>query len=503
MKLNFKYVILLLVTCLLPICCPMKSFSQSAKEKIEKDLMDYISLSRKKQYEKASEKLEDAQHRAMKIRNGDIGFDFKSLLSYLLSLDLKKQGKTGYDYFNALTSVTTFGVKPDADPQQYHTSLATADAYLKSAKRIKVEYKAMKYLYAIMLIDNLKNKGLQPEILPNWKALFEIAGYDVSEQFANSVRKEASDSLAAMPGWMFLRNARNAIENNDTKARIIVATYCINKARELGVADADALEGYVYQYGKLGKKDRAKADSLYKVASSKGSVWGSVHYAQRLFNDGEYMSALKIVQRHESDSEFGKEGGNYFMARLIEKGVVNGATLSDALRYYTANNEKCRWKAWNQDATKRISALQQRVLDEEMEQLCKERGKIEIWSIRELSAAAESYERIKDTATSLKFRKLAAEKGHSRSANIYFVTAYKNRKMIEIDMPEAVSLLKLSEEENYPPTLYNLAFIYSKGLGVDKDVEKALQYNNRYESIRLDYDTDDFSESEFLPRSAR
>lgn len=201
---------------------------------------------------------------------------------------------------------------------------------------MKAEYKAIRYLYAIMLIDNLKSNRLQPKISQNWKDLFEIAGYNVSEQFANSVRKEASDSLAAMPGWMFFRNASNAIDDHNTKARTTVATYCINKASELGVGDADALEGYVYQYGKLGKKDKAKADSLYMVASSKGSVWGSMHYAQRLFNDGEYLSALKIVQRHESDLEFGKEGGNYFMARLIDKKSHLNYSITSNMGLYTS-----------------------------------------------------------------------------------------------------------------------------------------------------------------------
>lgn len=78
--------------------------------------------------------LEDAQYRVMKIRNGDISHDFKSLISYILSLDLKKRGKTDYDYFNALTTVTSFGVKPNEAHQQYQTSLATADAFSKRRK---------------------------------------------------------------------------------------------------------------------------------------------------------------------------------------------------------------------------------------------------------------------------------------------------------------------------------------------------------------------------------
>lgn len=470
-------------------------------DKVADALSEYVKLHKKKKYEEASEQLSYAKRVALDINTTDLSKQHKAIVAYLYLLDLRRQGKKGSTLFDAGSAVVVRGQEPGRGIADYSLGFATADARFQMGKGAKTEYKGIYYLQAYTMLLMLEQ--MDAKYSPAWKDVFDAAGFEVSASATKKLLAEVLDTIGNISGETWFRNACTAVDNKDIKMREALGKMCINFAKKYSYPDAEALEGFVYEHGKLGEKNEHMADSLYAVAAANGSVWGSMQHAKRLYMTGKYNETLSILEKYSSHPKFSNEGGNYLMGLLIEQKVVKNAGPKDALKYYTANNEKCRWNLWKKDAQRRIQAIEKAAIDADVKNMVAANGPVSKWKGRELAAVAESYERLGEKESGEKYRFLAAEKGHPRSVNICAVKMYdKARKKVgendEELLKKMAHLLLVNEKGMYLPTLYNLVIVYTYGYGVTPDHDKAKKYFEQYLSYVEDENPGDYDKDEFL-----
>lgn len=494
-KIILRLISLVLVTATYSPVASAESYAKEVGDALDK----YIKFSKKGKDKEAKERLSYAYRRAHDSNTTDIDDYMRNIIAYAYCCDKMKRGERGHDFYSALSSIIVRGTKPGAKPYSFLISQLSAHAHLEQAKLANKQYMAIRYVSAVMLLDALAESKLEAEYPKSLNGLFNAAGVVVSTARTAALMEEALDSINDLDADIWFRGACTAVDNKDIPNREAIGSVCLGFAKKKGHIDAEALEGFICEHGKFTGKDAAAADSLYAVSAARGSIWGGVQHALRLYEKGKFKEALVTLERCKASDRFQNEGGNYVLGLLAEKGIGKGDGIREAMKYYTANNEKCRWGVWKKNAQKRIDALEKQLVTQEEQEMIKTLGPQTKWNARELAGLAESYERIKDKENAMRLRKLAADKGHGRSANIYAVNYYNENGRSKGDMTEVAGMLLANEKSGYLPTLYNLAVIHMYGYGVAPDHEKTKKYLAMYQEYAEDENPDDYSKEEYLP----
>lgn len=482
------------------LTCLINAFSQNVWDIVEANLHKYVELTKRKKFDEATTLLKETSRLATNADDRDVSKANKLLVQYLHARDLLKRKESKKDlslafYYAHWKLVDFYG---DNSPLVWAIN---EDVCLQLAKVTRgVDYKIIYLLQAEMIMNHLDGIGIDNIEVPHAvQVLFRSADAEITSASAARMGLEIKDSINNITQEQCFHSVCRAVDIKDVKLRPEIVNRMFGILRVLGHRDVDAVEGFVYETGSLGVTDHNKADSLYKSASENGSVWGAMQHAYHLCEAGEYKKASSILARYRNEPNFANEGGNYLLGRVAESGVVKGEGLQEALGYYTQNEKKCRWRKWSKDGTARIRSIEQGNVENEVSTLLADRGGEGKCTARELAGIAEIYERVKDEENGNRFRKLAAEKGHVRSACIYAASYYKNNYEKKADMIHIGKLLLGMEDEEYLPMVYNLGVIYCMGYGVERDLVKAKEYLDRYLELAQEENMDDYEVREYIP----
>lgn len=482
------------------LICLFSAFSQNVGDIVEANLQKYVELTKLKKFDEATTLLKETASLATGADDRDVSKANKLLAEYLRARDLLKRKNSKKELNDALF----YAHWKLVDFYGNNSPLIWAineDVCLQLAKVTRnVNNKIIYLLQAEMIKNHLAGIGHDNIEMPHAvQVVFRAADAEITSATVSRMGGEITDSIKNITMEQWFHGVCRAVDDKDVKLRPEIVNRMLDVLRELGHRDVDAVAGFVYETGTFGVTDQSMADSLYKSASGKGSVWGAMQHIYRLCEAGDYKKAASILTRYRNEPNFANEGGNYLLGRVAESGVVKGEGLQQALAYYTQNEKKCRWKKWSKDGTARIKSIERRNAENEVNTLLTAKGGEGKCTMRELAGIAEIYERVKDVEKGSRFRKLAAEKGHVRSACIYAALYYKNNYEKNVDMTNIGKLLLGMEDEEYLPLIYNLGVIYCMGYGVESDFEKAKEYLERYMELAKEENIDDYEEREFIP----
>lgn len=87
-----------------------------------------------------------------------------------------------------------------------------------------------------------------------------------------------------LSGLEWFNAAEEALNHRDIEGCPFAALFCVQQSEKKNFPDALALHGYMFENGKVVRKDLNQAAKYYKQAADKGSVWGKVEYASFLIN---------------------------------------------------------------------------------------------------------------------------------------------------------------------------------------------------------------------------
>lgn len=142
-----------------------------------------------------------------------------------------------------------------------------------------------------------------------------------------------------------------------------------------------------------------------------------------------------------------------------------------------------------------MDSIDVKTFEDELAAMRKEKGTYDKWKAKDLAIVADAYKSFKKNDKSLEFRKMAADKGHGKSACIYAVALYDKDKR----NPELFRILSLNEKSQYLPLIYNLAVAYVYGYGTAPDHEKARKYLNLFLELAEDEMINDYDIKEYIP----
>lgn len=474
-------------------CATSLAQNSSPAEKVADALNQYVKLSKKGKQSEASDQISRAAYIA-KDQAYKLGHPLASLVAYVNLLDMRKHRPKSNIWYTA-SDVCAYGAQPDAPLLSYTLTLATADAKMEMGKRCKPQYKAIYYLTANFLLDSLRTRTPDPDDFSILRPVFKTAGFNVSKETTDRLYKEINDSLVNLTAKEWFMAACLAVDDKDLKKRADIIDTCIAEAEKKGYADASALLGHMFQNGIIVIKSKQKADSLYSKAAEKGGIWGGMQHAKSLIDAGKYKEAYESLLSFETHEEFSREGGNYLLGILAEKGIGHETGTDAAKRFYTANIPVCRWNKWKKDSQIRIDSIAVMTFEDELAAMRKDKGPYDNWKAKDLAIVADTYKRFKKNDKSLEFRKMAAEKGHGKSACIYAVSIYDKDKRD----PELFRILSSNEKSQYLPLIYNLAVVYVYGYGIAPDHGKAREYLDLFLELAEDEIIDDYDIKEYIP----
>ena len=423
----------------------------------------------------------------------------QTIFRYLYILDRKKHN----DSFNiryVMGLKKPIGAPVRNNPESYIVAMATAGSYKEMADVAADEYKGIYLAAALDIYENIEKYNLKKETPDElWTNVYNAAGFKYDDAIRQKNILELKSRINEISGERWAKQAMTILTTNYVKVPMETALCCAEYSREKEYADGYAISAYMYEFGYGTEKNLKSSQSLYKKAAELGSLWGAMKHARHLYDSGKYADAFKLVNQYREDPDFSTEGGNYLLGLLIEKNKVKGLTFEDAVDNYKVALKQCKWTDWQEDSQSRIDIIESRDVFSYIEDRKKELGEIEKWPVKEIANVAEMFDKINKNKFSANYRKLAAEKGHERSACLYAKSLYKERGRTHGDMSELGRIISLHEETEYLPMIYNIAVAYTYGYGVGPDLDKAREYLEKYCRYAADEDISVYGSDEYIP----
>lgn len=504
--------IIIAVLFLIHIChIPASAFKYTEHGKeIMKKAEEYLTLKKKGSQSEAYEMLKEACMLKAQGGSGHIPENISFILysTYIVESVGMHKDINQYSYF--VGNIIISGPKSASKITDYTRAILTAYANLHNAGISSSKFRAEYALCAKHILENIKSQNVALEIKDEYRPFLEACRFHISENLYNELRTEVGNLCNNLRGndWFvageyLMRNSTDRFYGQEYNYKELTKE-CIEQGKRKNSSDIYALEGHMYMNGIIYPKDPGKATECYKRGCRMGSLWGAVQTANILMNEGKYKDAYKLLQKHESNPDFCKEGGEYIMGRIYEQGVVKNKSGQDALQLYLNTYSNCKYPAWQKDAKKRNAQINVNLATKEIDQDIKEAGGLSKLKPLELMAYSKRYSKLKNKDKSLELCKRAADLGLAQAANQYAVALFHSRFFnqpdeIRFDMSEVAKYIGIALEQDYLPAHYNNAIMHLYGLGVAPDHDISRESYNEYVRLLEDESISDYEPADYIP----
>jgi TPR repeat protein len=468
--------------CILTLYCI--SLSNLNAQNAKKDLIDtwskFILASYRQQPKKKLKAISDCVQYAEEVP--DLGLEEKMLYWYMY-MDILSENDP-YNMNVLLYADKIWKAGYDANNNSYGMELILVRTCLTSAKSCQAVWNPIFLSRALIVLGRMKRNKVKPEVNPELILNYTMAGINVSEDEYEWLLVYASEQMKSISGEEWYQAAQRAMKDPKGPGNRNVVAYCVEKSEKLNYLDSWALHGIILEGWSVWKCDSVQALEYYRQAKEKGSVLGTVKYAEYLIDgyvvNPDYEQAYKLLSSMENNPDFLIQGGGYQLGRLYENGLWVKQDFERAANLYTESYDKCIWKnrkKLSYEASTRLTKIiAENYLDKEVSQ--KDTSMMDATEYYEL---ARWYEALGEHEKYNEYLKLAAEKGNSYCACLLGVRCYKSSKNRTEELEKkAFDFFAKGAKGNYAPCKYNLAIMYIYGYGTVPDYDKAWEMCEQY-----------------------
>lgn len=493
-----RFYLLLTALSLLAVS-PIKA--QSKEEKCLQKLTEYLTCVEKQQWDKTLKPMADCAFYAKdatKLNN-----EVRILCWYLYIGELIKHDTNNRDDIKKYSRlICSCGYKYEGKPKSYGMELIVANAFILNAGYVKEVWKPIQLANALRILTRLEEMNIQPVAEKDYEILYILSGLSVSEAERIKMMQYIVQLTETLSGLEWFNAAKKALDHLDIEGCPFAALFCVQQSEKKNFSDALALHGYMFENGKVMRKDLDQAAKYYKQAADKGSMWGKVEYASFLINgiivEKDYSQALQLLNSAAGESDFLRHGGGYHLGRLYEYGWGVEVNREKAMKLYTDSYEKCIWtklKELSYEGSLRLeNQMTEDIIDAEVAGV-----DLNQMSADELLAIAQRYEEINAKSKAANYELQAVKRGSSYSACKVGLKYFDlSKRENEMWLKYAFEVFELGSKGNYAPCKYNLAVMYLYGYGTSPNYEKALDLYNKYiEQISAE-GYEDYSDNDYL-----
>lgn len=462
-------------------------------EKIQHNLDDFEILSKKGDHKAALNELVHAYVNSTDYNlKTKTSFQTKAFLGYLLMCEKIK------NHPGASLSGNLAGIIDNAEKAIAYESVSSAlkltliHSYLEMSRRVQDHVRPLYVVKARAEIDFLRENRTPLSAPLEWRKWFDMVGFDVGIARLEALDRFHQELETQITSEMWMNSASGAVQNKDLNNKEFLVETLLTKAEKSGHPDVDALRGHISFYGKLGReKDLQLADSFYKKAMNKRSAWGAMYHAYLLCDNGDFKGASKIVKKFQDHKDFALDGGKYIQACVLKESINSEEDINEVKKLFTENNLESRF--FTTLSHVQLNSLNVLDVDLFVKKQTEKLGPVSNWSASNLYSVAERYLRARKKDLAQEFHELAASKGHPVSSNFCAVEALNKEEYEKV-----IDYLRVAEDEEYLPAIYNLGVCHLFGYGVDPNPFKAHEYLTLFLDLSKDANPEDFSEDSFF-----
>lgn len=493
-----RFCLLLTVLSILAVS-PIKA--QSKEEKCLQKLTEYLTCVEKQQWDKTLKPMADCAFYAkdaMKLDN-----EVRILCWYLYIGELIKHDPNNRGDIREYSGlICSYGYKYEGKPKSYGMELIVANAFILNSGYVKEVWKPIQLANALRILTRLEEMNIQPVAEKDYEPFYILSGLSVSDAERLKMMQYTIQLTETLSGLEWFNAAEEALDHRDIEGCPFAALFCVQQSEKKNFPDALALHGYMFENGKVVRKDLDQAAKYYKQAANKGSVWGKVEYASFLINgkivEKDYSQALQLLNSVAGEPDFLRHGGGYQLGRLYEYGWGVEVNREKAMELYTDSYEKCIWTKLKELSYEGSMRLENRMIEDLIDA---EVAGVDInqMSVDELLAIAQRYEEINARSKAADYELQAVKKGSSYSACKVGLKYFDlSKRKNEMWLKYAFEVFEIGSKGNYAPCKYNLAVMHLYGYGTSPNYEKALDLYNKYIEQVSAEGYEDYSDDDYL-----
>ncbi len=265
--------------------------------------------------------------------------------------------------------------------------------------------------------------------------------------------------------------------------------YYLQKATELGNAEAQCNLGYYYEKGVGLDKDIDKAIELYSLSANQGNSDAQLVLALYYENGDSVPKDIdKAIELFTLSANQGNSDAQLVLAFHYETGNGVPKDIDKAIELFTLSANQ-----GNSDAQKQLQKYtsiqndEQTVLDYLNKANSTKSDKRKAYFLQKaanldnaeaqykLALCYENGIGVKQNSNKfIKFITLSANQGHSY-AQYHLAYCYKNGIGINKNIDKAIKLYTLSANQGNSNAQNNLAVCYANGIGINKNIDKAIE----------------------------
>jgi TPR repeat protein len=250
------------------------------------------------------------------------------------------------------------------------------------------------------------------------------------------------------------------LSNCDGMYDAVEGVRLLNLAAEKGQAHAQLALGDVYRFGRLGKVNYQKAVSWFRKAALQDEAKAQNDYGVAFYlGAGVARNAESAAKMFRLAAQQNLREAAYNLGTLYDRGQGVEQSYEHAIRWYVKAAEQ-----YDGAAEYRLGMLYEHGLG-----TAKDQQVADNWFDKALKHGS--------VEAMIRF---AEQPSHNEPASPYYLymagTALLNGQGVAKNEAKARALFEQAADEKYTPAYFQLARIYSDGLGVSKSEAKAIDY---------------------------